>query len=530
MYDIIIRGGKVIDGTGGQSFRGDVGVKEGVIVAIGDLGNEAARQTIDARGKVVSPGFVDVNNHSDTYWRIFNDPSLESMIRQGITTIMGGNCGSSLAPLVNKDTIKTIQKWADIRTINLNWLSMREFLDEVGRKQLSVNFATLVGHATLRRGLLQDEMRDVSPQEVEMMKKMLKQALQEGAFGFSTGLAYAHAKHASSLEVDELMQVVKKYKGVYATHIRGEGEELVQSIEEAVRVAEHSGVRLHISHLKAVGKENWPLMEKVLTIVENAHLDGVDVHFDVYPYTITGSVLYTLLPDWVTEGGRAMMLARLGDSQTKQRVIADMKESGFDFSKITVSISSLDKTLTRKKISEIAASQAKSLEETIIDLLIASDGRVIAIMDVLSGKNVDKAVINPFSVIASNGSGYSVEHVKTGELVHPRNFGAFPRVLAKYVREDGVVSWEEAIYKMSGRPAKIFGIEKRGMIKVGNYADVLVIDPENVQDMATSENPYQYPQGINWVIVNGKISIAEGEYTGMRSGVVLRKKYSWFSF
>lgn len=530
MYDIIIRGGTIIDGTGNRKFSGDVGLKEGRISAIGDLGNESAHRTIDARGKFVTPGFIDVNNHSDTYWRIFLNPELESMVCQGVTTIMGGNCGSSLAPLTGKDIIKTIQKWADVRSINLNWLSMKEFLDEVERKQLAVNFASLVGHATLRRGMLHDEVRDVSPREVEIMKSMLKQALKEGAYGFSTGLVYTHAKHASSLEIDELAQVARKYGGVYTTHVRGEGEELVKAIEEAIRVAEHSNIRLHISHLKAMGEKNWKLMEKAFSLIENAHLDGIDVHFDVYPYTATGSVLYILLPDWAVEGGRTMMLARIKDKQTREKIIEEMRESGFDFSKISVSISPLDKKLTRKNIAEIAQSQNKSMEETILDLLVASEGRVITMMDVLSSKNVDKAVQNPFSVIASNGSGYPVEHVQSGELVHPRNFGAFPRVLAKYVRQKSVISWEEAIYKMSGRPAKIFGIEKRGMLKLGNYADVVVIDPDNVQDMATAENPYQYPQGIPWVIVNGQIAVENGLPTKNRAGMVLRKKTSWFNF
>jgi N-acyl-D-amino-acid deacylase len=530
MYDIIIREGTIIDGSGNRKFSADIGIKEGVITAIGDLGNEMAHKTIDARGKVVSPGFIDVNNHSDTYWRIFSDPLLGSLICQGVTTIMGGNCGSSLAPLASKDVIKTIQKWADVRTINLNWLTMKEFLDEVEKKKLAVNFASLVGHATLRRGLLGDEVRDVSPAEVATMKKMLKQAFKEGAFGFSTGLVYTHAKHASSLEIDELVEVVKKNNGVYTTHVRGEGEDLIPSIEEAIRVAQHSGVRLHISHLKAMGQKNWPLMEKALSLIENAHMDGVEIYFDVYPYTSTGSVLYILLPDWVTEGGRQMMLARLKDENIRRDVIAEMRASGFDFSKITVSISSLDKTLSKKNVIDIAKAQGKTVEETIIDLLIASEGRVVTMMHVLSEKNVDKAVQNQFSIIASNGSGYPIEHAQTGELVHPRNFGTFPRVLAKYVCESGVIGWEEAIHKMSGRPAKVFGIEKRGILKVGNYADVVVIDPDNIKDMATVDNPYQYSQGINWVIVNGEVAIEDGKNTHKRSGMVLRKKSSWFSF
>ncbi len=530
MYDIIIKNGTVIDGSGSPKFVSDLGIKEGVIAEIGMLHNENAHHIIDATGLYVTPGFVDVNNHSDTYWRLFADPQLQSMLQQGVTTIIGGNCGSSLAPLANKEIIRTIQKWADISSINLNWLSVKEFLDEVERRRLAVNFGTLVGHGTLRRGLVGDEARDVSPRELESMKLMLKQAMKEGAFGMSTGLVYTHAKLASSLEIDELVEVLKKFGGIYTTHVRGEGEELVHAIEEAIRIAEHSGINLHISHLKAMGKSNWHLMDKAIEMIENARMDNVNVHFDVYPYTMTGSVLYIILPDWATEGGRTMMLARLRNENTRAKILEDMRKSDFDYSKITISMSPLDKTLTRKNISDIAIQQGKSVEETLLDLLVASEGRVVTMMHVLSDKNVDKAVQNPFSVIASNGAGYSVEHKQTGELVHPRSFGAFPRVLSKYVREKGILSWEEAIYKMTGCPAQEFSLDKRGIIKKGNYADVTIFNPSEIEDMADEDNPYQYPKGIEWVIVNGVVAVADGMAVGSRSGMVLRKKHSWFSF
>ncbi len=530
MLDIIIKNGTVIDGTGTPMFRGDLGIRESKIVEIGDLHNEHCEHEIDATGKYVSPGFIDVNNHSDTYWRIFLDPKLESLLYQGVTTIIGGNCGSSLAPLTSHDVIKSIQKWVDMKKVSFNWLSMKEFLTEVEKKKLSMNFASLVGHGTLRRGLVGDEVRDISPAEMKIMKKMLTNAMKEGALGFSTGLVYTHAKLASSREIAELAEVVKKYDGVYTTHIRGESHELIRAVEEAIRIAQTTGVRLQISHLKAMGKENWKLMDEALNLIETARTSGIDVHFDVYPYTSTGSVLYILLPDWVTEGGRDMMLARLKDDDTRKRVIKDMKANETDYSKITISISALDKSLNRKRITEIAALQGKSIEDTIIDVLIASNGQVVTMMEVLSEKNVDKGVINPFSIISTNGSGYDLGHVKSGEVVHPRNFGSFPRVLANYVRGRSVVSWEEAVRKMSGLPAEKFKIEKRGILKLGNYADVIVFDPKNIQDLATAENPYQYSKGIEHVIVNGKLAVNNCLITENRSGEVLRRKSSLFEF
>lgn len=530
MYDIIIKNGTVIDGTGQPMQRADIGIKEDTIAAVGDLHNEAAATVIDATGKYTTPGFIDVNNHSDTFWRIFNDPQLESMIYQGVTTIIGGNCGSSLAPLTNHDVIKSIQKWADINTISFNWLGMQDFLAEVEKKQLAVNFGTLVGHGTLRRGFVGDEVRDITPGEMEAMKKMLTQAMKEGALGMSTGLVYTHAKLASSREIAELAAVAAKYGGVYTTHIRGESDELIRAVEEAIRIGQITGVRTQISHLKAMGQKNWGLMDEALGMIETARTNGVDVNFDVYPYTITGSVMYILLPSWVSEGGRTMLLTRLKDPEIRARVIKEMRENDYDYSKIMISISSMDKSLTRKSIIDIAKAQGKSIEDAVVDILIASGGRVITMMDVLSEKNVDKGVQNPFSIISSNGSGYNVEHKETGEVVHPRSFGTFPRVLATYVRGKGVIGWEEAINKMSGRPAEKFNLKKRGTIKEGNFADLVVFDPKLIGDAATVDNPYQYSKGIDWVLVNGQPTLENGAYSGARAGQVIRRKASLFEF
>ena len=506
----------------------DIGIKEGKIKEIGDLQNEKAENVIDAKGKYVSPGFIDVNNHSDTYWRIFLDPNLPSLLHQGITTIIGGNCGSSLAPLTNRDIIQTIQKWADIKQMNLNWLGVEEFLKEVEKRKIAVNFATLTGHATLRRGILGDKVENLSESEIKLMKKMLEKSMKDGSIGFSTGLVYTHAKLASKKEIVEMAKIVKKYNGVYATHIRGEAEELLEAVKEAIEVAKESGVNLEISHLKAMGEKSWPLFEKALKMIEKANKEGIKVNFDVYPYTTTGSVLYVLLPDWASEGGKKLMVHRLKDSVIRAKLLKEMKESEYDYSKVIISISPLNKTLSRKRIVDIAEVQGKSVEETIIDILIASEGRVVTMMEVLSEKNVIKAIKNPLSIICTNGSGYSVEHRNTGELVHPRNFGSFPRILSKYVKETKILTWEEAIHKMSGKPAEKFGIKKRGTIKEGNFADVVIIDPKTIEDFATPENPYQYPKGVEKVIVNGKVALNDGKLEDTKAGEIIRKKTGIF--
>ena len=528
MYDIIIKNGTIIDGTGKKMFPGDIGIKENKIKEIGNLQNDNAEKIIDARGKYVSPGFVDINNHSDTYWRIFLNPQLQSLIYQGITTIVGGNCGSSLAPLTSKEIIQTIQKWANIDLVNLNWLSMKEFFEELEKRKLAVNFATLTGHATLRRGIVRDEVRNLSEGELNLANKMLEKSLKDGSLGFSTGLVYTHAKLASKNEIVKMARTIKKMKGVYTTHVRGESEELIQAVKEALDVAKESGVSLQISHLKAIGKKSWPLFEKALAMIEKASKEGVDVNFDVYPYTVAGSVLYVLLPDWVAEGGKKMMIHRLRDKVIREKLLREMKEDNFDYSKVIISISPLDKTLSRKKIVDIASAQGKTVEETIIDILVASEGRVITMMDVLSEKNMIKALSHPLSIISTNGSGYNIEHRNSGELIHPRNFGSFPRILARYVKEKKILSWEEAIRKMSGKPAEKFNIKKRGIIKEGNFADIIVINPDTIEDLATPENPYQYSKGIDYVIVNGKVALNNGKLEAFQAGEVIRKKSGIF--
>jgi N-acyl-D-amino-acid deacylase len=527
MYDILIKNGTVIDGSGRPMYRSDIAISDDRIVAMGDLGDAHAEKEIDATGKYITPGFIDVNNHSDTYWQLLSNPSLESMVRQGVTTIIGGNSGSSLAPLLRPEVIRSIQKWTDVEKINFNWLSMKEFLQEVERRKPALNFATLVGHGTLRRGVMKDETRAIAPEEIETMRSFLKGALKEGAIGFSTGLRYTHARGAGTRELSTLAKTAASLGGVYATYVRDEEENLVKAVEEALLVARDSGAPIHISHLKAVGEKNWHLMDEVFNLIETAALDNIAVTFDVYPYTSTGSVLYTFLPEWVTQNGRKMMIEHLKDRQTYLSVLRDMRQKPRDYSEIMISVSTLSKMLTRRKVSEIAKLQGKSPEEVVLDLLLASDGRAIVSVEALSEKNVRKAIQHPFSIISSNGVGYSAEYAATGDLVHPRNFGTFPKVFAEYVRKEKALSWEEAVHKMTGKPAEKFHLTKRGILEKEYFADVVVFDPETIADKATLEDPYQYPVGISHVIINGLVAYEEGK-AGGRAGRILRQKRGWF--
>lgn len=527
MYDVVIRHGTLIDGSGKPMFSGDIGIREGRIAAIGEVVG-STEQLIDAQGLYVTPGFIDVNNHSDTYWALMANPALESLLFQGITTVVGGNSGASLAPLTRPENIRSIQKWTDVDQINFNWLSMTEFLQAVELRQPAVNFATLVGHGTLRRGTMQDETRPIHDDEVRVMEKLLKDSFHAGAIGFSTGLLYTHARGAHINEILKLVELVQDEQGIYATYVRNEGEDLVPAVEEAITVAQKTRVPLHISHLKAVGRQNWHLMDEVFNLIEAATLSNLDVSFDVYPYTVTGSVLYTFLPTWITENGRKLMLARLKDDKVRATVIQEMQKNGMDYSSMTISVSSLGAMLTRHKVSEIATLHGKSPEAIVVELLMASEGRAIVSIESLSEKNVLKAIQHPFSIISSNGSGYSEEHATTGDKVHPRNFGTFPRIFAEYVKRQQALSWEEAIYKMTGKPAKKFGLAGRGMLALGGVADITIFDPGKIADRATLENPYQYAVGVEWLLVNGALAIENGHLTGKRAGQVYRRPKPWF--
>jgi len=525
MYDILIRNSTIIDGAKNNKYKADIAISEGKIKIVGKLGAVKAETIIDAEDLYTAPGFIDINNHSDTYLTLFTVPSLESLLKQGITTILGGTCGSSLAPLVSAENLKAVQKWVDIREINLNWLTFKEFLEELSKTEIAVNFASLVGHSTLRRGIVGEEWRKLKSKEMKMIKELLKSSLKEGAFGLSTGLVYSHAKIATAKEIIEIAKTLKDFNGLYATHIRGEAEELIPAIEETIEVAQKTKVSVEISHLKAMGRKFWPNMTKAIGLIEEARRKKININFDVYPYTVTGSVLYILLPDWVAEGGREMLLKRLKNQKTKARVIQEMQEKkDYEYDKIIVAMSPIDKTFIGRKITEISKSQNVSVEEAIINMLTASEGRVITFLDTLSPDNVETGLSHALSFVASDSAGYNLQYYfKKRELVHPRCFGAFPRFLGKYVREKQIMSWEEAIYKITGGPAEKLGLEDRGLIKEGYWADLVLFNPKKIIDKATFENPYQYAGGIDYVFINGKMVIEKGVYNGERAGRVLKK-------
>jgi N-acyl-D-aspartate/D-glutamate deacylase len=525
MFDLIIKNGTVIDGTGSKGAVIDVGIEKDKITAVEKLDNVKASETIDASGKIVCPGFVDLLDHSDSFWTLFTIPRLDSKVMQGITTIIGGNCGSSLTPILREDSVASIQKWVDIGNVNINWSRPREFFRELSRKDIGVNFGTLVGHETLRRGLVGDEVRKTTEEEIKMMGRMLFDSLEEGIFGMSTGLVFSHAKMATTDEIKYLAEILKSNDALYTSHIRGESEELLPSVNETIQIGREIGVSVEISHLKAVGEKYWPDITKTLEMINIANEEGVDIDFDIYPYDTTGSVLYTLLPDWVSQGGRKRMISKLKDFDLRDKIIREMKRMNYSYENIVISICPKLREVVGRKIMDIAKEQEMSPEEVVMELLISANGHVIVFdKGILSEENIKLSLKNSHSIVASGDAGYNIEYTRTGEIVHPRCFGTFPRILGRYVREQKVLSLESAVEKMTSKPAEKIGIKSRGRIKKGFFADVVVFDAKNVIDKADYNNPYQYPEGIEQVIINGRIVVKGGQHTGELAGKVLRKK------
>jgi len=536
MLDIIIRNGKVIDG-GGKNLpqTSDVGIKDGEIIRIGNLEKEVGAKEIDAKGKYVVPGFIDINNHSDTSWTLFRYPDQQSMVMQGVTTIIGGNCGSSLAPILGEGSIKSLRKWISLRDVQIDWDRMGEFLSYLeDYRSLRVNFGTLVGHATLRRGLIGDNIRALSPEEIKVICREIERAFQEGAWGLSTGLAYTHTRTANEKEITACAEVVKYNDGLLTSHLRGESEKLVSSVKEMVSVAQKTGVNLEISHLKAVGKKAWHLFARALSIINEAINAGANINFDVYPYTSSGPVLYTLLPDWVTEGGRENLLRILKDSKNRAKAVVEMKKDSLNYAQIVVASSPVSKLLVNKSITEIArmrsaepygTERGSDPEEVIVDLALASEDQCSVIVKLLAEKNVTMALKNSHAIISSDGIGYAKEEAASGNIVHPRCFGTFPRFLSYYVKQKKIMSLPKAVHKITGMPAAKIGLRGRGQIKEGYKADLVVIDWKTIVDEASINAPYNYPKGIQYVVVNGELSVEEEQLVeGVRSGKVLRKQ------
>lgn len=523
MLDLIIKHGNVITGTSKKSEVTDVGVKNGQISGVGDLKSTNARQVIEARGLWVTPGFIDVQNHSDSYWTLFDYPGQESLLKQGITTVVVGQCGSSLAPLPSKEAFKSTQKWHSLEGVNFNWSRFNEYLEQLDELPLGINVAHLIGHSTIRRGFLKDEVRNSTDQEIKIMEKMVEESFESGAYGLSFGLMYAHEYDSSFNELLTLAKLTKKYDRVVSVHLRSQGAHVLEALDEVYELASRSSAKFKISHFNIHGQKNWHLFEDALNRIERMYRQGIDIKFDTYPYETSWSVLYTYLPKWAYEGGRRDLVGRLDDPIQRKRMIHALKEQYSGLSAVKVAHASAAPHLVGKSLSDIAQSQEKSVEEALINILATTNSEIIVFDPNLDLNQVDKLISHPLCIASTDGAGFSDKAKLTGNLVHPRCFGTMPKFINTMIGRKSL-SPEEIINKITKTPADLFGMPGKGRIEKGADADLVVLDPAAIKDLADLDNPYQGPKGVRNVIVNGRVMVSEGVVAqGTRCGQVLRR-------
>lgn len=520
MYSLIIKNASVIDGSGQPRRNLDVAIQGDKIVNIAEKINSPAQNIIDATGKILAPGFVDLQNHSDSYWQIFDNPSLESLTTQGFTTILLGNCGASLAPLLTHDALLPMQKWHNLEGININWVSFSEFVEELSKKSFGCNIGSLVGYSTLRRSIVGDQIRSLEKNELTALKKALSESLESGAFGLSNGLSYAHEIIISELELSELAKTVKQYEGLFAIHLRSEGVEIIEAVDEAIDIANSTEVNMLISHLKVKGEQNFAKLPQAIGLIETAYHRGTPVHFNLYPYDIMWQHLYTYLPKWAIEGGRTIMIKHFSDPTQKNKILIYLNNSGIKFSEIKIASTANNLNYVGKTIGQIAKNLECSSEQAVLHLIQNGGAEVMVFEKNLDSKQVDELTFHPLSFLGTDGGGFPINF--NGGLVHPRSFGTATKFLHSVI-ENSKLSLEEAIKKLTSGPAKKIGLKKRGEIKIDNFADLVLFDPDKVKDRSTYENPYQFSEGIDYVFVNGKPVVSNGKLTSQLPGYVLRK-------
>ena len=527
MLDLKITGGQLIDGTGAPARRGDVGVTGDAITVVGDLSREPAGRTVDASGRTVAPGFIDMHSHSD--WRLWDNRRAESKIRQGVTTEVVGNCGFSPAPV--SDTFREEMKGFALYLpagMDFSWRTVGDYLARYESDGVALNVAQLIGHGTLRLAAMGFARRPPTAAEQAAMERMMDEAMADGAYGLSTGLIYAPGSYAATEEIIGIARRAGGRRGFYASHIRGEGATLLDAVAEAIRVGREGGLPVQVSHVKAAGRPNWGKVTNALALIDDARREGLDVMGDVYPYTASSTTLRTLLPDWALEGGIDAMLKRLADRGTRDRIRKELTGGGetllrgLDWADIMVAYSPSRPDAQGRRIAEIAAARGEDPLDAAIELIVSEQGKGYMILFQLDEADLRRALVHPEVMIGSDGSSLAIEGEFGAGKPHPRSYGTFPRVLARYVREQPLLSLEQAVRKMTGLPARRLGLRDRGVLAAGARADVVCFDRERVADLATYEDPHRYAAGIGDVVVNGRLVISGGEHTGALPGHVLR--------
>lgn len=523
-FDLVVRGGLVLDGTGAAAFPADIGIVGDRIAAIGRIAAEQGRRVIDAKGLHVAPGFIDIHTHSDGEILLY--PTADSRVRQGVTTEVTGNCGGSAAPIGGPDA-ERIRAESKEEGLDAPWTSLAAYCDQLARTGISVNHAQLVGHGTLRRNAIGLANRRLTPEELAAVSKAVDQAMTEGAFGLSTGLEYVPGRYTPADEIVALARVVARHGGFYASHIRNEETQVLEAVDEAITVGREAGCRVQISHLKVTGRVNWSKQQAALDLIESARRAGVPVMADVYPYTAYSTGLTILLPAEALEGGTPSLLKRLADAAERDRIRREVgrqvSEDPGDASLIVISRMKApeDQALVGKSVAQIADAWRLDPAETILRLIERQQGNVPFIGHGMSPENVELVLRHPLAMVGSDGSSMAPVGRAAQSRPHPRSYGTFARVLSHYCRERKIFSLPDAVRKMTSVPADQIGLSDRGRIAVGKKADLALFDAATVADQATFDEPHRYAAGVPHVVVNGTLVVENGSHTGARPGRVL---------
>ncbi len=529
-YDVVIRGGTIYDGGGSPPFVGDLAIRGDTIAAIGSLGNARGRVEIDAAGLAVAPGFINMLSWATE--SLIADGRSQSDIRQGVTLEVFGE-GWSMGPLNEAMKREMLERQGDIK-YEIPWTTLGEYLEYLVQRGVSTNVASFVGATTVRIHVLGYENRPPTPEEMERMRQLVRQAMEEGALGVGSSLIYAPAFYASTEELIELCKVAAEYGGMYISHIRSEGNRLLEAIDELIRIAREAKIPAEIYHLKAAGRANWPKLDEAIRRIEAARAQGLRITANMYPYTAGATGLNAAMPPWVQEGGHRAWIERLKNPAVRKRVLREMRTPTDRWENLYLMAGSPEnvllvsfknealKPLIGKTLAEVARLRGRSPEDTIIDLVIEDDSRVGAVYFLMSEENVRKQIALPWMSFGSDAESLAPEGVFLKSNPHPRAYGTFARVLGRYVREEKIIPLEEAIRRMTSLPAENLKLDRRGRLKVGYFADVVVFDPAKVQDHATYERPHQYATGVIHVFVNGVHVLKDGEHTGATPGRVVR--------
>ena len=526
-FDLVIRNGMILDGTGGPAWPADLGIVGDTIGAIGSIAPEQAKRSLDASGKFVSPGFIDMHSHSD--WSILRYPTAPSRVHDGITTEVTGNCGSSVAPIwgAARDLVAE-ELSADYET-ELSWSGVDGYLGLLDETGISVNQALLIGQGGLRQATIGLEDRHLTDDELKSLQRRLAQALDEGAFGLSTGLEYVPGQFTPTSEIVALARVVARRDGLYASHIRNEMNGLLEAVNEAIEIGRQAGTRVEVSHLKAAGVPNWSKQRAALDMIASARADGVRVLADAYPYPAYSTTLQIYIPAWGREGGWEALAARLADPEDRERVRDGMTEviasdpGRWDLVVIASVRTPGNQSLVGMNIQEIAEGWDMESTDAALRLLEEEEGAVSIVGHGMSSENVEMVLAHPLVMIGSDGNAMAPEGPAELTRPHPRSYGTFSRVLGHYCRERKLFDLATAIKKMTSMPADQVGITDRGRIGRGKKADLVVFDAATVADRAEFSEPHRFSTGIQHVLVNGQSVISDGRHTGARPGKALRK-------